>query len=204
MLAIVLVGGLGTRLHPLTLTAPKQMLPVAGRPMIEHVVSGLGRHGVDRVVLSLGYREDAFQAAYPDGRCAGASLECAVEPEPLGTAGAIRFAWRASDRPDETFLVVNGDVITALDITELLRLHRTARAEATMHLTGVDDPSRYGVAAIGADGRVRDFIEKPAPGEAPGNWVNAGTYAMEPSVIDRIPDEGRVSVEDEVFPRYGR
>ena len=201
MQAILLVGGFGTRLRPLTLTTPKQMLPVLDRPMIEHVVSGLRRHGVARVVLALGYHDDAFRAAYPDGRCAGAELCCVVEPEPLDTAGAIRFAYEASDMGASpgTFLVANGDVITDLDAGEMLRLHRSAGAEATIHLIEVEDPSRYGVVVTDAGGRVTDFVEKPPP-PAPSRWINAGTYLMEPSVIGRIERGRRVSVEREVFP----
>ena len=201
MQAILLVGGFGTRLRPLTLTTPKQMLPVLHRPMIEHVVSGLARHGVDRVVLALGYRHDAFRAAYPDGRCAGVELCCVVESEPLDTAGAIRFAYETSgmDASEGTFLVANGDVITDLDVGEMLQLHRSAGAEATIHLMPVADPSRYGVVVTGPDGRVREFLEKPPP-PPPSRWINAGTYLMEPSVIGRIAAGRRVSVEREVFP----
>ena len=201
MQAILLVGGLGTRLRPLTLTTPKQMLPVLHRPMIEHVVAGLKRHGVDRVVLALGYHDGAFRAAYPDGRCAGAELSCVVESEPLDTAGAIRFAYAESgmEASDGTFLVANGDVITDLDVGEMLRLHRSAGAEATIHLIEVDDPSRYGVVATDAGGRVGAFVEKPQP-PAPSSWINAGTYLMEPSVVGRIDGGRRVSVEREIFP----
>ena len=201
MQAILLVGGFGTRLRPLTLTTPKQMLPVLHRPMIEHVVSGLARHGVERVVLALGYRDDAFRAAYPDGRCAGVELCCVVEPEPLGTAGAIRFAYEASGMGADTgtFLAANGDVITDLDVGEMLRLHRLSGAEATIHLIEVEDPSRYGVVVTDASRRVTTFVEKPSP-PAPSRWINAGTYLMEPSVIGRIDGGRRVSVEREVFP----
>ena len=203
MHAILLVGGLGTRLRPLTLATPKQMLPVLHRPMVEHVVSGLSRHGVDRVVLALGYRHDAFQIAYPDGRCAGVELCCVAEPEPLGTGGAVRFAFTQSgmDMTGGTFLVANGDVITDVDVGEMLRLHRSARAQATIHLMEVEDPSRYGVVVTDPDGRVRAFVEKPQPpARPPSRWINAGTYLMEPSVIDRIDGGRRVSVEREVFP----
>ena len=202
MQAILLVGGFGTRLRPLTLTTPKQMLPVLHRPMLEYAVSGLARHGVDRVVLALGYHDDAFRAAYPDGRCAGVELCCVVEPEPLDTAGAIRFAFEASgmDGSSGTFLVANGDVITDLDVGGMLRLHRSAGAEATIHLIAVDDPFRYGVVVTDPDGRVGAFVEKPPRPRSPSNWINAGTYLMEPSVVGRI-DAGRpVSVEREVFP----
>ena len=201
MQAILLVGGFGTRLRPLTLTTPKQMLPVLHRPMLEYAVSGLARHGVDRAVLALGYHDGAFRAAYPEGRCAGVELCCVAEPEPLDTAGAIRFAYEASGMGDSagTFLVANGDVITDLDVGEMLQVHRSTGAEATIHLIEVDDPTRYGVVVPDPDGRVRAFVEKPQS-PAPSNWINAGTYLMEPSVIDRIAPGRRVSVEREVFP----
>ena len=199
MRAVVLVGGFGTRLRPLTSDLPKQMLPIVDRPMIEHVVGHLAAHGVEEVVLSLGFLPDAFRDAYSDGRCAGIPLHYAVEPEPLDTAGAIRFA--AEDAGiDEAFLVLNGDVLTDLAVDELIVFHRASGAEATVSLTPVDDPSRYGVVPTDADGRVTGFVEKPPAGAAPCNWINAGTYVFEPSVIDRIEPGRRVSVEREVFP----
>ena len=199
MRAVVLVGGFGTRLRPLTSDLPKQMLPIVDRPMIEHVVGHLAAHGVEEVVLSLGFLPDAFRDAYSDGRCAGIPLHYAVEPEPLDTAGAIRFA--AEDAGiDEAFLVLNGDVLTDLAVDELIVFHRASGAEATVSLTPVDDPSRYGVVPTDADGRVTGFVEKPPAGAAPCNWINAGTYVFEPSAIDRIEPGRRVSVEREVFP----
>lgn len=199
MKAVVLVGGRGTRLRPLTLTTPKQMLPVAGRPMIERVVSHLCGHGVSEVVLSLGYRPDAFRLAYTDGTCAGATLSYAVEPSPLDTAGGIGFAARAVG-VDATFVVHNGDVLTTLDLAALVAFHRAHGGAATVALTPVSDPSRYGVVATDATGQVQAFIEKPAPGTAPSNLINAGTYVLEPSVLDLIPVDRPVSVEREVFP----
>jgi mannose-1-phosphate guanylyltransferase len=199
MRAVVLVGGFGTRLRPLTTDLPKQMLPILDRPMIEHVVGHLAAHGVDEVVLSLGFLPDAFLDAYPDGRCADIPLTYAVEPEPLDTAGAIRFAADEAGI-DETFLVLNGDVLTDLAVDELVAFHRASGAEGTVSLTPVDDPSRYGVVPTDADGRVTGFVEKPPAGEAPCNWINAGTYVLEPSVLDRIEPGRRVSVEREVFP----
>ena len=195
----MLVGGFGTRLRPLTSHTPKQMLPVVDRPMIEHVVSHLAEKGVDDAVLSLGYRPDAFLEAYPDGHCAGVALHYAVEPEPLDTAGAIRFA--ALDAGiDDTFVVLNGDVLTDFDLGKLLSRHAEAGAEGTIHLTPVDDPSRYGVVPTDDEGRVQAFIEKPPRESAPSRWINAGTYVLEPSVLERIPDGRRVSIERETFP----
>ena len=199
MKAVVLVGGFGTRLRPLTLTAPKQMLPVVDRTMLEHVVGGLGRHGVTEVVLSLGYKEDVFRDAFPDGECAGVALRYAVEPEPLDTAGAVRFAAEAAGI-DETFIAVNGDVFTDLDVSALWARHHEVGAEGTISLTPVDDPSRYGVVPTDPDGKVIGFVEKPARDQAPTNWINAGTYVLEPSVLERIEPARKVSIERETFP----
>ena len=193
------MGGEGTRLRPLTLTTPKQMLPVAGRPMIERVVEHLAAHGIDHVVLSLGYRPDAFIDAYPDGRCASISLSYAVEDTPLDTAGAIAFA-ASRAAIDTTFVVANGDVLTELDVGALVAFHRRQAAEATIALTPVADPSTFGVVTTDPDGRVTCFVEKPPPGEAPTNLINAGTYVCEPSVLERIPTGRRVSIERETFP----
>ena len=215
MQAVILVGGFGTRLRPLTRDIPKQMLPVVDRPIIEHVVAHLAGHGVTRVVLSLGFRPEAFADAYPDGTCAGLPLHYAVEPEPLDTAGAVRFAALevgigagtgtgitpgSGSKGCDTFLVLNGDVLTDLDIGAMVASHREAGVEATLALTEVDDPSRYGVVPTDAEGRVVGFVEKPDAESAPSRWVNAGTYVLEPSILDRIPDGRPVSIEREVFP----
>ncbi|MGH9186204.1 MAG: sugar phosphate nucleotidyltransferase [Acidimicrobiales bacterium] len=199
MRAVVLVGGYGTRLRPLTLHRPKQLLPVVDRPMIEWVLGALGAHGIDDAVLSLGYRPDAFAAAYPDGRCAGVALHYAVEPEPLDTAGAVRFAARDAGITGR-FLVVNGDVLTDLDVSALIEFHDEAGAEATIALHEVDDPSRFGVVPTDDAGRVVAFVEKPALAEAPTRMINAGTYVLEPTVVERIPGGRRVSIERETFP----
>jgi NDP-sugar pyrophosphorylase family protein len=197
--AIVLVGGFGTRLRPLTDDTPKQMLPIVNRPMIEHVLEHLADHGISEAVLSLGYRPDAFRDAYPDGRHGSIRLAYAIEPEPLDTAGAIRFAARDA-QIDERVVVLNGDVLTDLDITALIARHDAAGAEASIALHKVADPSAFGVVPTDEDGRVIAFVEKPPPGEAPTDLINAGTYVLEPSVIDRIPEGRPVSIERETFP----
>ena len=199
MRAVVLVGGFGTRLRPLTLTTPKPLLPVGHRPILELVLSNLARGGVTEAVLSLGFKPDAFEAAFPGGSCAGVRLVYAVEPEPLDTAGAIRFA-AAEAGIDERVIVVNGDVLTDLDVGALVAFHDAAGAEGTIHLTPVEDPSAFGVVPTDGDGRVEAFVEKPPPGEAPTNLINAGTYVLEPSVLGRIPAGRRVSIERETFP----
>jgi mannose-1-phosphate guanylyltransferase len=200
MRAVVLVGGFGTRLRPLTLSVPKPMLPVAHEPMISRLVTQLARGGVTEVVLALGFRPEPFIDAFPDGRCGGVKLTYAVEPEPLDTAGAIRFAATEAGI-DDTFVVANGDVMTDLDVGALVVAHRRFGAEATLHLIAVDEPSAFGVIDLADDGHIRAFVEKPAPGTEPSNLINAGTYVFEPSVLDRIPAGQRVSVERDTFQR---
>jgi len=196
---IVLVGGEGTRLRPLTYDVPKQMLPVLDRTLIEHVMAWLARNGLRRAVLSLGYRPDAFLEAFPTGVIEGVTLAYAVEPEPLGTAGAVRFAAEKGG-VEGTFLVLNGDVLTDLDISSLVEFHFSHGAEASIHLTPVDDPSAFGVVPTEAEGRVTRFVEKPPPGTAPTNLINAGTYVLEARVLDLIPSGPPVSMERETFP----
>lgn len=199
MRAVVLVGGEGTRLRPLTLTAPKQMLPIVEQAMIERVLGHLASHGIDEAVLSLGYRPDAFSDAYPNGVIAGVRSTYAVEPSPLDTAGAIRFA-AGFGGIEDTFVVLNGDVLTDFDISGLVAFHRQHGAEGTIGLTPVDDPSSFGVVPTDPDGKVTAFIEKPPRDEAPTNFINAGIYVVEPSVLGRIAADVRVSIERETFP----
>ncbi len=204
MLAVVLVGGEGTRLRPLTYDQPKPLLPIVGRPIIVRVVEWLARHGISEVVLSLAYQPDAFVAAFPDSTCAGLPLRYAIEPASgLDTAGAIGFAARQAgigEDGDEPFVVCNGDILTDLELGSLVKLHRERGAEGTIALTPVEDPSAYGVVPTDDDGRVLAFIEKPPPGEAPTNMINAGTYVLEPRLLRRIEPGRRVSIEREVFP----
>ncbi|MGH9042756.1 MAG: sugar phosphate nucleotidyltransferase [Acidimicrobiia bacterium] len=199
MKAVVLAGGEGTRLRPLTYTTPKPLLPIANRPFLEHQLAWLAEHSVTDVVLSIGYRPDAFKDRFAGGSVAGLRLTYAVESEPLGTAGAIRYAAETAGFTDR-FLVCNGDVLTDLDVSALLRIHDGSGAEATIALTQVEDPSAFGVVPTGPDGRVLGFVEKPAPGEAPTDWINAGTYVLEASVLRGIPSGRAVSIERETFP----
>jgi mannose-1-phosphate guanylyltransferase len=192
VIAVLLVGGAGTRLRPLTEWLPKPMLPIANRPFLEHQIEHLAGHGVDDVILSCGYLPDPIREHFGD------RLRYAVEPEPLGTGGAIRFA---ADGIGETFLVCNGDVLTDLDVGALVDQHRDRGAAATIALHRVDDPSAYGLVRTDPDGRVTAFVEKPPPGEADVDTINAGTYVLEPAVLELIEPGRAVSVEREVFPR---
>ena len=203
MFAVVLVGGFGTRLRPLTNTVPKPMLPIGNVPMVVRLAARLAAGGVSDIVLALGFQPDAFRAAFPgDSLTHGDTtvhLHYAVEPEPRDTAGAIKFAADAVGI-DETFVVANGDIVTGLEITDLVRAHREGGREATIHLTPVDDPSSFGVVELDDAQLVQRFVEKPAPGETSSNLINAGTYVMEASFLDRIAADVPVSVERVTFP----
>ena len=200
--AIVLLGGAGTRLRPLTLTVPKQVLPIVEVPMIERVLDHLSSHGVTEAVLSLGYLHEAFVALFPAGGYGDITVSYAIEPEPLDTGGAIRFA-ALSAGVEERFLVVNGDVLTDLDVTAMVAFHASrGSAVATIATARVEDSSAFGlVVSDPVDGMVTAFVEKPAPDQAGPGQVNAGTYVFEPTVLERIDAGRRVSIEREVFPR---
>jgi mannose-1-phosphate guanylyltransferase len=197
--AIVLVGGFGTRLRPLTYTVPKPMLPVGNEPIITRLVRRLERAGVTTVTLSLGFLPDPFKSAFPGDRCGSVELRYAVEPEPLDTAGGIRFAAEFGG-VDGTFLALNGDNVTDLDFAELIAAHRRFGGTATLHLTSVEDTSAFGVVEIDDDGRVGRFLEKPAPGVTDSKFINAGSYVMEPSVLDEIAPDVPVNIERVTFP----
>lgn len=198
MKALLLAGGFGTRLRPLTLTRPKPMLPVYNRPHIAHVLDLLLRHGVHEAVLLTSYLAATFDYLAEEAADAGMDLEVSQEQEPLGTAGALKHAQAFVG--DETFLVFNGDVLTDVDVGGLVDFHRDRDAEATILLTPVEDPSIYGVVPTDDEGRVTAFVEKPPPGEAPTNLINAGMYVLEPSVLDRIPAGEPWSIERATFP----
>lgn len=199
MHAVVLVGGFGTRLRPLTLTVPKPLLPVAHRPMLERLLASLAAGGVTDAVLALGFNPQPFLDAFPGDRCGSVRLRYAVEDSPLDTAGAIGFAARTAGVTG-TFVVANGDILTGLDVASLVAFHRRSGAEATISLVPVDDPSQYGIVETAPDGRVLRFVEKPAPGATDSRHASAGTYVMEPSCLARMPGDAPLSIERAVFP----
>ena len=202
MHAVVLVGGFGTRLRPLTMATPKPLLPIVNLPLLERLMASLARGGVTDAVLSLGFKPEPFLNAFPSNVCAGVKLTYAVEDRPLDTAGAIGFAARHAEihKRGETFLVANGDVLTDLDIAALVSFHKSTGAQATIHLTPVEDPSQYGVVETDSLGKVLRFVEKPSPGETTSRNVNGGTYVFESSVLDRMPGVAPMSIERETFP----
>jgi mannose-1-phosphate guanylyltransferase len=195
--ALVLAGGEGTRLRPLTYTVPKPVLPLAGRPHIAYVIEWLVGHGVHDVIVSCGHLADEMRNALA-GLETGAEIRYAEEPDARGTAGAIRFA---EDMLAERFLVLNGDILCDLDLTALIEQHEQAGAKATIALYPVPDPSGYGLVRRHEDGEITEFLEKPEPDEIDTDEINAGAYLLERSVLDEIPPERAVSIEREVFPR---
>jgi mannose-1-phosphate guanylyltransferase len=194
MKAVLLVGGEGTRLRPLTETIPKPLIPLVDRPFLRHVFDHLARHGVDEVLLSSPYLEELF-AEFLATESGGLAVTWIPEPSPLGTGGAVANAARELD---ETFLVLNGDILTDLDLSALLRRHRDTDAAATITLAEVEDARPYGLVALDDRGRVLEFREKPA--EAVRGLVNAGTYVLEPEAVRGVPRGRPVSIEREVFP----
>ena len=201
MQALVLVGGQGTRLHPLTLTQPKPAVPLVDRPFIRFMGDWLGRHGVTDVVMACGFRAEELRSALGDEIPGGPSVRYIEESEPLGTAGPIRLA-ADEGLLSERFLVLNGDVLTDLDLTRHMHVHAERGALASLALYPVDDPTSYGlVRKDPGSGAVTEFLEKPDPAEIDTDEVNAGAYVLEHSVTDLIPAGRSVSIEREVFPR---
>jgi len=196
--ALVLAGGEGTRLRPLTLTTPKPVMPFAGRPFMTFMLDWLARHGVDDVILSCGFMSDAVESVLGDDH-AGIRLRYVHEDEPLGTAGPLRLALDSGALQDERLYVLNGDVLTDMDLTAEREQHERTGARATLCLIEVDDTASYGVVPTHDSGEVEAFLEK-SPGPAPTNRINAGAYLLDRAVIETIPPGKQVSIEREIFP----
>ena len=194
--AVILVGGLGTRLRPLTDRTRKDMLPLVDRPQLAYTFEHLRRYGVTRAIVSCGYLPTQIQQHFGD-RYGDLRLEYKVEEEPLGTGGAIRFAAEGIDEP---FFALNGDSLRETDLDALVAFHREHETRATILLTPVEDPTRYGLVRVNGAGRVLSFLEKPRPEEIDTNLINAGMYVLEPEVLEFVPPGRAVSIEREVFP----
>lgn len=199
--AILLVGGQGTRLRPLTINTPKPMLPVAGVPFTVHQILRARDSGITRIVLATSYRAEVFASFIADADL-GIEVVIATEEEPLGTGGAIRFASSfLQGGPEDPVVIFNGDVLTGLDIDSLITTHLDCAADVTLYLTRVQDPRAYGLVPTSVDGRVLQFLEKPqTPEEIVTDQINAGCYVFTRSVIESIPQGRVVSVEREIFP----
>ncbi len=196
--AIILVGGQGARLRPLTLTRHKSLIPVANRPALDHLLDWLGGHGIERVVLALGQHQDDLVDAYPEGDRGALTIAHVVERERLESGGAIRNAVRLAE-VEGRFLVLNGDVYVDFDLGAALAAHDETDARLTLALCQVGNPSAFGVAVVDGDSRITGFVEKPPPGTAPSDLVNAGVWVFEPDLVGEIPP-GAVRVEETLFP----
>ena len=200
MKAILLAGGRGTRLRPLTLHTPKPIVPIFNRPFLHYQIDLLRQiPEIDEVILSLNYQPRRIEDVFGDGSTMGIKIRYIVEPAPLGTGGAVRFA--AQDVTD-TLVVFNGDVLTQVDLAAVLARHRERQAKATIVLTPVDNPSAYGLVETDAQGNIQRFLEKPNPDEITTNYINAGIYVLEPATFDRIPQNTPWSIERSFFPSF--
>jgi mannose-1-phosphate guanylyltransferase len=196
--ALILAGGEGTRLRPLTSTVPKPVVPLVDRPFIAFMLAWLREHGVDDVVMSCGHLASGVHNVLGDGDAFGVRLRYVEEPTPLGTGGALKFAEALLD---ERFLMLNGDVLTDIDLTAQIAQHERTGASATLALVAVDDPSAYGLVRTAPDGGVTAFVEKPAPDEIDTDRISAGAYVLERSVLDLLAAGAPASIERDVFPR---
>jgi mannose-1-phosphate guanylyltransferase len=197
--ALILAGGEGTRLRPLTSTMPKPVVPLVGQPFISYMLEWLACHGVDDVILSCGFMADAVRAVLGEASANGMRLRYLEEPKPLGTGGALKFA---EELLDDRFLMLNGDVLTDIDLSAQLEQHERTGARATLALIAVDDTSAYGLVPLNDDQSVQEFIEKPGPEQVATNLINAGAYVLERGVLDEMAPAGtNISIERDVFPK---
>ncbi|MBX3267738.1 MAG: NDP-sugar synthase [Acidobacteria bacterium] len=198
--AVILAGGKGTRLRPLTVFTPKPIVPMMNRPFIAFQLEMLAAAGVGKAVLSLSYQPNKIEDAIGDGSQYRSKVSFVTEPNPLGTSGAFRYA---ADETSQTFVVLNGDILTDIDLAKVLEQHRSAKADATIVLVEVEDPTRYGLVETDSDGRVERFLEKPKAEDVPNlrsRNINAGIYILERSVLDLIPHGEHSSFEFNIFP----
>jgi mannose-1-phosphate guanylyltransferase len=198
MQAVILVGGEGTRLRPLTSTVPKPVVPLVDRPFISFMLEWLQGHGIDDVIMSCGFLATSVRNVLGDGSALGIKLRFVEEPDPRGTAGALKFA---ESLLDERFLMLNGDVLTDIDLTGQIAQHERTGAKATLALAPVADPSAYGLVALNQDRSVKGFVEKPSPDQIDTNLISAGAYVLEREILQLVPPDRNVSIEREVWPR---
>ncbi len=198
MKAIMLVGGMGTRLQPLTLLYPKPMMPIANLPLLQHTISHLKRNGIEDIILSTLHHSEVFEGYFGDGKSFGVNIMYVVEKEPLGTCGAVK---NVEDQLKETFVVLNGDVVTSVDVKRMVDFHKRHKAVGTIYLSPVEDPTIYGLVLITGDGVVEDFLEKPSWDQVTTNLINAGIYVLEPEVLKMVPKNENYSFERGLFPR---
>ncbi|MGZ4760557.1 MAG: nucleotidyltransferase family protein, partial [Acidimicrobiales bacterium] len=198
MKAVIMAGGEGTRLRPLTSNAPKPMLPLVNRPMMEHIIDLLKLHGIDEIVVTVAFMANAIRTYFGDGSEFGVSISYATEETPLGTAGSVR---NAMDVLDERFLVISGDVLTDIDLGAIIDFHHQHQAMATIGLAHVENPLEFGIVITQEDGRIERFLEKPTWGQVFSDTVNTGIYVIEPEVLDHIPAGEPYDFSQDLFPK---
>ena len=197
MKAVVMAGGEGTRLRPLTSNQPKPMVPIVGKPCMEHIIDLLRRHDMTEVVVTVAFMPQAIRSYFGDGESLGIDIDYSVEEQPLGTAGSVRLA---RERLDETFIVISGDALCDVDLTELVEAHKAKGAAVTIGLKSVDNPLEFGIVVTDEDGRVERFLEKPSWGQVFSDTINTGIYVLEPEVLRHIPADGPYDFSKELFP----
>src|SRR5436309_4702237 len=192
-----MAGGEGTRLRPLTSNQPKPMVPIVGKPCMEHILELLREHGFEDVVVTVAFLPQAIRSYFGDGESLGLHVEYSVEESPLGTAGSVRLA---SDRLDDTFLVISGDALCDIDLTSLVRFHQEKGAAVTIGLKSVENPLEFGIVVTDADGRIERFLEKPSWGQVFSDTINTGIYVLEPEVLRHVPADRPYDFSKELFP----
>src|SRR4051812_5514234 len=197
MKAVVMAGGEGTRLRPLTSNQPKPMVPIVGKPCMEHILDLLRDHGFEDVVVTLAFMPQVIRSYFGDGSNVGMEIEYSVEEIPLGTAGSVRLA---SERLQGPTLVISGDALCDIDLTRLMAYHRERGAAVTIGLKAVENPLEFGIVVTGEDGRVERFLEKPSWGEVFSDTINTGIYVLEPEVLEHVPRDGPFDFSKELFP----
>jgi len=195
--AVVMAGGEGTRLRPLTSNQPKPMVPIVGKPCMEHIVELLRKHGLEDVIVTVAFMPQAIRGYFGNGETLGLNIEYSVEESPLGTAGSVRLA---SDRLDETFLVISGDALCDVDLTELIDTHKEKGAAVTIGLKSVENPLEFGIVVTDEEGRIERFLEKPSWSQVFSDTINTGIYVVEPEALSHVPTDGPYDFSKELFP----
>jgi mannose-1-phosphate guanylyltransferase / phosphomannomutase len=197
MRAVVMAGGEGTRLRPLTSNQPKPMVPIVGKPCMEHILELLRAHDFEDVIVTVAFLPQAIRTYFGDGESLGLNLEYSVEESPLGTAGSVRLT---SSKLDDTFLVISGDALCDFDLTKLVEFHKEREASVTIALKSVPNPLEFGIVVTDSDGRIERFLEKPSWSQVFSDTINTGVYVLEPDVLNHVPDDRPYDFSKELFP----
>ena len=198
MKAVVMAGGEGTRLRPLTSNQPKPMVPIVNKPCMEHIIELLKKNGINDIIVTLAFLPQSIRGYFGDGSSMGVSIEYSVEESPLGTAGSVRNAF---EHLDETFIVISGDALTDFDLNEVIDFHKSKDSMITLALKSVENPLEFGVVIVDEDNHIKQFLEKPSWGQVFSDYVNTGIYVLEPEIFDYIPENTKYDFSQELFPK---